>query len=182
MGANKKTWRDHFEIHPACNMFPMMAEAELLELGKDIKAHGQIQPVVLFDGKLLDGRNRLAAMELVGIPPEDFRWLKIDAGVNPYDYVVGANIHRRHLNATQRKELLITLIAKHPERSNRRIGKAAGVDGKTVAAARAEGEKVGRIPHQKKVVGIGGKKQKAKKTITKPKSKAKVKPAPWTTS
>jgi hypothetical protein len=30
------SWRNHLKIHPACELFPPMPEAELKELGKDI--------------------------------------------------------------------------------------------------------------------------------------------------
>ena len=61
------SWRDHLPIHPAAEEFPLMPEAELQELGEDIKANGLRSPIVIYRGKLLDGRNRLDAMELVGI-------------------------------------------------------------------------------------------------------------------
>jgi hypothetical protein len=54
-------------VHPAADLFPLMSEAELRELGEDIKANGLRASIVLYKGKLLDGRNRLDAMELVGV-------------------------------------------------------------------------------------------------------------------
>jgi ParB-like chromosome segregation protein Spo0J len=75
-------WRDHLKVHPACDLFPLMSEDELKALGDDIKKNGLQKPIVLWAlgcssswmGKqsvggffLLDGRNRLDAMELVGM-------------------------------------------------------------------------------------------------------------------
>ena len=55
-------------IHPAAELFPAMSESELRELGENIKAHsGLLSPIIVYEGKLLDGRNRLDAMEMVGI-------------------------------------------------------------------------------------------------------------------
>jgi hypothetical protein len=81
------SWRDLIKVHPAADTFPMMDEPELRVLGEDIKANGLTSPITLWcpqegygycsgsrryviDGPflLLDGRNRLDAMELVGIP------------------------------------------------------------------------------------------------------------------
>ena len=73
--AISHTWRDVLLVHPAANMFPMMSETELRELGKDIRQHGLREPIVITlddEGtsddpacyRLLDGRNRLDAMEL----------------------------------------------------------------------------------------------------------------------
>ena len=55
------SWRDHIKAHPAADLFPMMPEAELRELGEDIKTHGLKSHLKLHNGKLLDGRNRLRA-------------------------------------------------------------------------------------------------------------------------
>jgi hypothetical protein len=76
----KLSWRDVLAIHPAADLFPLMSPDELRALGEDIKANGLKSSIALWttgycgDGKkkrkalLLDGRNRLDAMELVGIP------------------------------------------------------------------------------------------------------------------
>ncbi|MBR0937421.1 ParB N-terminal domain-containing protein [Bradyrhizobium jicamae] len=70
------TWRDNLRIHPAADLFPMMGDTELRELGEDIKRQGLLTPVVLwkeqkdFEPVLIDGRSRLDAMEAVGIEIE----------------------------------------------------------------------------------------------------------------
>src|SRR6516164_4912484 len=75
--ANAK-WRDVLPIHPAAELFPMMSEPELKELGEDIKKNRLKTSIAIFDSGfdtkghrywLLDGRNRLAAMEAVGLAP-----------------------------------------------------------------------------------------------------------------
>src|SRR5262245_66656447 len=112
-----------------------MAPDELKALGEDIRKTGLTSDIVLWraDAKappqLLDGRNRLDALELVTGHPvhvdvddeevciavADRVWS--DSGVtiigppfDPYDYVISANIHRRHLTAEQRRELIAKLI------------------------------------------------------------------------
>jgi hypothetical protein len=74
---NAKSWRDGLPIHPAAELFPMMSEPELKEWGGDIKKNGLKTPIAIYDSGvnteprywLLDGRNRLAAMEAVGLAP-----------------------------------------------------------------------------------------------------------------
>ena len=67
--ATAKSWRDVLPIHPAAEMFPLMSPDELRVLGEDIKANGLKNPVTLWAAEpdsewfLLDGRNRLDAME-----------------------------------------------------------------------------------------------------------------------
>src|SRR5262249_48706315 len=103
----------------------MMSEAELRELGEDIDKNGLMSPIILWSPEfqatkhkqtapvyLLDGRNRLDAMELVGLDDYvDEVWSMVDhvervygPGVDPYAYVLSANIQRRHLTAEQKRE------------------------------------------------------------------------------
>ena len=51
------TWRDHLKVHPAADLFPMMSEDELRELGEDIRANGLLSPIVIDadDDTLVDG-------------------------------------------------------------------------------------------------------------------------------
>jgi hypothetical protein len=63
-------WRAHLKVHPAADLFPLMSEAELKELAADIRANGLRAPIVswaLGGEFLLDGRNRLDAMALLGL-------------------------------------------------------------------------------------------------------------------
>jgi hypothetical protein len=67
-----KGWRDVLPIHPAAK-FPPLSREKLTELGEDIKKHGLREAIVLFNAshdspeELLDGCNRLDALEAVGI-------------------------------------------------------------------------------------------------------------------
>jgi ParB-like chromosome segregation protein Spo0J len=179
------SWRDVQLIHPAAEMFPLMADtdpAALKELGEDIKTNGLTWPIALWsDGKspavLLDGRNRLDAIEIaigpvtIGPPSiiagKDFlacnKVIVLDAKVDPYAYVISTNLHRRHLNPEQREEALFKLIAHAPEKSDRQIAKEIGVDHKTIGRARAKGEDVGRIPHVETRTDTRGRQQPARR-------------------
>ncbi|MBR0732421.1 hypothetical protein JQ595_27090 [Bradyrhizobium japonicum] len=183
--SKPRSWRDVLPIHPAAELFPMMDADELKALGEDIRKNKQQHDVVLVcDGEfangrwsLIDGRNRLDAMEMVGLPVLDkdgflddgVRWCAIKAAqCDPYAYVISANIHRRHLNVEQRQNLLIELIARSPTKSDRQIGKDIGVDHKTIARARTKGEDVGRIPHVETRTDSKGRQQRAHKPPTPP--------------
>src|SRR5438067_11806676 len=69
---------DFVRVHPAALQFPMISEAEIVELADDIEKNGPqqgltfwtSQPVPIFESGpdelfLLDGRNRLKAMNLI---------------------------------------------------------------------------------------------------------------------
>jgi hypothetical protein len=158
-----------YEVHPAADLFPLMDDGELEILANDIRKRGLQEPVTWDkDRKILDGRNRLRAIDLAGV---NFKIeVKTYDGDDPVGFVTSANLFRRHLTPEQKGDLLIKLIAMQPKKSNRQIAKQAKVDHKTVAKARRKGEDVGTIPHV------------AKRTDTKnrqqPSSKAKAKPKP----
>ncbi|MEU6967466.1 ParB N-terminal domain-containing protein [Kitasatospora aureofaciens] len=87
------------KIHPAAACFPMLREDELHDLAESIKAEGLAMPIVLAtDGVLLDGRNRLAACELVGVEPRFTTY----SGADQTAYVIAANVRRRNLSEGQR--------------------------------------------------------------------------------
>lgn len=90
-------------VHPAADLFPMLAEDELRELAEDVRAHGLHEPLWVWNDPergpvLLDGRNRLAACKLAGVKPTTRTY----AGDDPVGFVWTENYHRRHLTAGQR--------------------------------------------------------------------------------
>jgi hypothetical protein len=89
--------KDH---HPAAALFPMMPAAELQQLAEDIKTNGQREPILLLDDLILDGRNRQAACELAGVEP-CYEQAHVNSGT-PAAFVISLNLHRRHLNTSQR--------------------------------------------------------------------------------
>lgn len=88
------------EIHPAAEIFPLIEGGSLVDLANDIKANGLREPITLHpDGRILDGRNRYRACGLVGVSPHFKTW---DGHGSPVAYVVSLNLHRRHLDESQR--------------------------------------------------------------------------------
>ena len=177
--ARKPSWRDILPIHPAAELFPLMTPDELRSLGEDILKNGMTSPIVLWEADentpavLLDGRNRLDAIELVIGPPKVNRWSvfvdgRLNRGlvdtfaghVDPYAHVISANIHRRHLTTEQKRELIAKLIKAQPEKSDRQIGEMIKADHKTVGAVRAEKEATGEISSVEKRIGMDGKARK----------------------
>ena len=86
------------EFHEIANIFPLMADTELESLITDIKTNGLIEPICLYDGKILDGRNRYVACQRAEIEPRFTRYTKD----NPLGFVISLNLKRRHLNESQR--------------------------------------------------------------------------------
>jgi hypothetical protein len=188
------SWRDKIKVHPAADLFPMMSQAELQELAHDIREHGLRRGVVFWTPEsvessisrkppeeiyLLDGRNRLAALELackdeeerieaiqnaIYIDPEQSGFASLlYADVDPYAYVISANIRRRHLTAEQKREIIAELLKQRPERSDRAIAKIVGASPTHVGKTRKEEEAAGKVSTVDTRVGSDGVAQPATK-------------------
>jgi len=164
--TTKASWRDVLPIHPAAERFPPITGDELVTLGEDIKTVGLRVPIVLWKGDgheslmLLEGRSRLDAMERVGI--EIVKDGKLDYCAfahevyegDPYAFVVSVNLHRRHLTAEQKRELIAVLLKAQPSKSNREIARQAKASPTTVGEVRSTVQ-VGQLPE--KTIGRDGK-------------------------
>jgi len=95
----------------------------------------------IFEGRVLDGRNRLKAGLAVGhkFSARDFETF-VGSIEDAKAYVDAANIHRRHLSKEQRDKLVKTKIAEHPNASNRQIARMCGVSHTHVNNVRREME------------------------------------------
>jgi ParB-like chromosome segregation protein Spo0J len=148
-----KSWRDVLPVHPAADLFPLLAKGELEKLARDIKENGLRQRCHIIAGEdgrpvLLDGRNRLDALEHIGTKitlDNSAIFEQLPADVDPYAFVISANIHRRHLTNEQKDELLKKLIKAKPRLSNRQIGRKVGSSHPHVAKVRRELEKSGDV-------------------------------------
>jgi hypothetical protein len=92
------------EFHPLANIFPVMSDQELRRLADDIAAHGQLVPIYLFEGMILDGRNRYLACRLLRLEPRYHQWQHDDLARpgGPLAFVISHNVQRRHLTESQR--------------------------------------------------------------------------------
>lgn len=120
------------KIHPVAELFPMLSQNELQGLAEDIKENGLQQPIVIQGDVLLDGRNRLEACKIVGVEPE----FKEFGGENVFEFIIGANLHRRHLNESQRAMIAARLAnmrsgartdRPNPNLDEVSLGRAAGL-------------------------------------------------------
>ncbi len=83
--------RKRYSLHPACKLFPVLNDNELRKLADDIKVNGLHNPIVLLDGKILDGRNRHAACKIAKVRPRFEEWT---GKGSPVESVISQNLMR----------------------------------------------------------------------------------------
>ncbi|WP_373085280.1 ParB N-terminal domain-containing protein [Sneathiella sp.] len=84
--------------HPYANLFPTMKGSAFQELVASIRNDGLEQPIVTFEGKILDGRNRAAACANAQVTSTYVK----DKGDDPLGFVIRHNLTRKHLTTSQR--------------------------------------------------------------------------------
>ncbi|WP_341809389.1 hypothetical protein WMO32_01760 [Xanthomonas oryzae pv. oryzicola] len=113
------------ELHPLCTLFPPLAEAEFDTLREDIAANGLRLPIVLLDGRILDGSNRYRACVEAGVEPTFTEF----TGGNIVSFVLSSNLHRRHLSAGQQAAIVASAqdwAKAHVLGSNQHAAKGGG--------------------------------------------------------
>ena len=95
-----------YEFHELCCVFPRCTDAELELLISDIRENGLQIPITLYEGKILDGRNRYLACQMLNKEPE---YIEFD-GDSPLTFVISRNLCRRHLSESQRAMVAAAII------------------------------------------------------------------------
>ena len=117
-----------YTLHPVCTKIPWMDKPEFLGLVDDIKQNGLLDPIIRHDGKIVDGKHRLAACLIAGVKPRFVEW---DGQGSLPSWIVSKNLFRRHLTASQRAAFAVNLLpelrkdAKERQREGGRVAKKA---------------------------------------------------------
>lgn len=88
-----------YPAHPVADIFPMMPDEALDKMAEDMKENGQQVPIIIHEGRTIDGRNRKEACRRAGIKPIYEEWQGKGSVVA---WILSMNVHRRHLNDQQR--------------------------------------------------------------------------------
>ena len=104
--STDNTTRTDLQPHPLSECFPMMDESAFEKLKADIEKRGLVEPIWLYQGQILDGRNRYRACRELGIDPATRQYL----GDEPSAFVVSLNLERRHLTSSQRGAVAVELL------------------------------------------------------------------------
>lgn len=120
----------NYDIHEFCRLFPDMPEEEYKALKEDIASNGLLEPVIIYQDKILDGKNRYRACMELGIEPKiiEFNGDEISA----LNFVISKNLKRRHLSQSQKAALaveILPLIEKYTREKKVKAGVEYGVLG-----------------------------------------------------
>ncbi|KKN34612.1 hypothetical protein LCGC14_0792020 [marine sediment metagenome] len=126
------------ETHKFADIFPMIEGNELKVLKDDIKEHGLLNPIILYDNKILDGRNRFKACNEIGIEPK-FETYK---GNKPLEFVISLNLKRRHLTQSQAGVIALSVMPLLEEEAEKRRRLS-------ISEFRKTGKTVAKIPPSK---------------------------------
>ena len=93
--------------HELSKFYPMHDKDRFQELVEGMKVSGYRDefPIVLYEGKILDGRNRYAAALEAGVEPFIVQF----SGDDPVEFVVQANSNRRDLEIGQRAAIALKI-------------------------------------------------------------------------
>lgn len=97
-------------FHPLASLFQLTDGEAYTALVEDIRAHGLNHPIVLYQGMILDGRNRYRACLDAGVPVRTVEY----EGDDPWAFVCSENLRRRHSSESQ-SAMGATRLAKLPK-------------------------------------------------------------------
>jgi ParB-like chromosome segregation protein Spo0J len=110
-------------FHPLADKFPLVEGEDFDAIVADIKQNGQRVPIHVYEGQIIDGRTRALACQKLGIAP---KYHVIPDGAFDKEgslvaYVLSQNLHRRHLTAEQKRDVIAELLKADPTKSDRAI-------------------------------------------------------------
>lgn len=115
---------DNRGFHEAADIFPTMSPEEFAAFKEDIATNGLQTPIVTIpDGRIIDGRHRWRACMDTKTEPK----YQVYQG-NPWTYVISANLHRRHLNASQRAMVVARMADRKPGLRNQAAPRNRGAE------------------------------------------------------
>lgn len=89
------------EFHFLSNLFPLDNGEKFTGLVDDIRQNGLQHPIVLYEGKILDGRSRYKACALLNLEPQTVDFESLETGEEPLQWLIKQNTADRDLKKPQ---------------------------------------------------------------------------------
>lgn len=91
-----------YKIHPAAAVWPFISGEDWTKFVASIRERGLLQPIVVLNETVIDGRNRLRACLEAKVEPRFVQYTGAKDERSILDYLVSINERRRHLTESQR--------------------------------------------------------------------------------
>ena len=121
-----------YEFHEVADIFPLMEGDAFKRFGDDIEQNGLENPIAIYQGKILDGRNRYRICKERGI---QLRTVKVSPA-DPVQYSVSQNLHRRQLTNSQRAIVGARIYPHFAEQAKKAMAEGGKVGGKLAGVGR----------------------------------------------
>ncbi len=150
-----------YEFHKVVDIFPIIQGQDYDDLRRDIERHGIRNPVVLYRGMVVDGRNRVTIWRDLGRDEADIPTVQWDGKDSLVQFALSMNMQRRHLTDSQRAACAAeaTMMFREELRSSRvnaaRVTEretaretATGLPAEAVDRKAAKAAKAAEVPHR----------------------------------
>ena len=139
------------DIHELAALIPPMSADEYEALRSDVAKQGLIEPIITFEGKILDGRHRYEACQESGTEARFGQY----GGTDPVAFVISANVHRRHLTASQKAVVALNVEVAYAKvipkgRPSQEVSQCWETSGAAERAAQTVGVSKGYVSDAKK--------------------------------
>ncbi|MBL8795636.1 MAG: ParB N-terminal domain-containing protein [Planctomycetia bacterium] len=125
VGHEPPAWDDERHYHALARLLPRLPDADYQALKEDIQQHGQQQPILTYQGQVVDGRCRHRACVELGLAPRTEEW---DGQGTLLERVLSLNLKRRHLNESQRAQVAADLVPLYAPAAQERMTAGQAID------------------------------------------------------
>lgn len=112
-------------VHKLAAVFPEMPPDQYEAFKQDVATRGVLNPIVVYQGEIIDGRHRWQAAHETGRECPQVEWEPASASPDDitdelWDYLVSLNAHRRHLDKSQWAMIAVEGSREIEEAANKR--------------------------------------------------------------
>jgi N6-adenosine-specific RNA methylase IME4 len=133
------------DFHALANLVPLLTGEKFQGLVENVRANGLREEIVLYEGKILDGRIRHLACIEAEVEPR-FRTFgdRASDGDDPRAFVISLNIMRRHLGESQRAMMAARLANLDEGRPSKTTAIAGVSQGEAAELCNVSVDSIGR--------------------------------------
>jgi hypothetical protein len=169
-GGNMKTdeardkYNGNMRFHEYADLFPMMTDQEFMDLTESMRREGyhSNSPIIVYQDKILDGRNRYRAAETIGVLPMFTQFVGSDEAA--FQFAKSNNLTRKHWTPDQLSVIALDIEALEADRAKERMLAGVKVD---PSANQHQGNKGKAAEKAAKAVGVSTRKVQRAKALKK---------------